>query len=104
MSARRGSLVLPRRTSSQIVFRLTVQPANGLRFCLVARFTRFERSAQRDRALRRKLERVKGIEPSYAAWEAAVLPLNYTRAGDRIRSTLGYRQRLLTRQCRNAYG
>ncbi len=27
------------------------------------------------------LERVKGIEPSYAAWEAAVLPLNYTRAG-----------------------
>ena len=29
------------------------------------------------------LERVKGIEPSYAAWEAAVLPLNYTReAGD----------------------
>jgi hypothetical protein len=28
-----------------------------------------------------KLERVKGIEPSYAAWEAAVLPLNYTREG-----------------------
>jgi hypothetical protein len=27
------------------------------------------------------LERVKGIEPSYAAWEATVLPLNYTRAG-----------------------
>ncbi len=27
----------------------------------------------------RSLERVKGIEPSYAAWEAAVLPLNYTR-------------------------
>ena len=27
----------------------------------------------------RNLERVKGIEPSYAAWEAAVLPLNYTR-------------------------
>ena len=24
-------------------------------------------------------ERVNGIEPSYAAWEAAVLPLNYTR-------------------------
>ena len=22
---------------------------------------------------------MKGIEPSYAAWEAAVLPLNYTR-------------------------
>jgi hypothetical protein len=27
----------------------------------------------------KELERVKGIEPSYAAWEAAVLPLNYTR-------------------------
>ena len=27
------------------------------------------------------LERVKGIEPSYEAWEAAVLPLNYTRVG-----------------------
>ena len=24
-------------------------------------------------------ERVKGIEPSYAVWETAVLPLNYTR-------------------------
>ena len=27
----------------------------------------------------RMLERAKGIEPSYAAWEAAVLPLNYAR-------------------------
>src|SRR5687768_4736214 len=27
------------------------------------------------------MERVKGIEPSYEAWEAAVLPLNYTRTG-----------------------
>src|SRR6266700_7747693 len=26
-------------------------------------------------------QRVKGIEPSCAAWEAAVLPLNYTRGG-----------------------
>ena len=25
-----------------------------------------------------------GIEPTLAAWEAAVLPLNYTRAGDVI--------------------
>lgn len=24
-------------------------------------------------------ERVRGIEPPYAAWEATVLPLNYTR-------------------------
>ncbi len=30
----------------------------------------------------KKNERVKGIEPSYAAWEAAVLPLNYTRKGE----------------------
>jgi hypothetical protein len=37
---------------------------------------------RRFQALTRKsllLERVEGIEPSYAAWEAAVLPLNYTR-------------------------
>ena len=26
-----------------------------------------------------ELGRAKGIEPSYAAWEAAVLPLNYAR-------------------------
>jgi hypothetical protein len=25
------------------------------------------------------VERVMGIEPTYAAWEATVLPLNYTR-------------------------
>ena len=25
------------------------------------------------------LERMKGIEPSYPAWEAGVLPLNYIR-------------------------
>ena len=28
-----------------------------------------------------ELERVMGIEPTYSAWEADVLPLNYTRAG-----------------------
>ena len=27
-----------------------------------------------------RLERAKGIEPSYEAWEASVLPLNYARA------------------------
>ena len=32
---------------------------------------------------RRGMERVMGIEPTLAAWEAAVLPLNYTRADDR---------------------
>src|SRR5688572_420465 len=33
---------------------------------------------------RSRVERVKGIEPSYAAWEAAVLPLNYTRVERRF--------------------
>jgi hypothetical protein len=28
---------------------------------------------------RTEVERVMGIEPTLAAWEAAVLPLNYTR-------------------------
>jgi hypothetical protein len=42
----------------------------------------FNPNPQRQKGLegaRLRLERVKGIEPSYAAWEAAVLPLNYTR-------------------------
>jgi hypothetical protein len=30
-------------------------------------------------ANQRGLERAMGIEPTYAAWEAAVLPLNYAR-------------------------
>ncbi len=30
------------------------------------------------------LERVKGIEPSYEAWEASVLPLNYTRGANSL--------------------
>ena len=30
---------------------------------------------------RARVERVMGIEPTLAAWEAAVLPLNYTRTG-----------------------
>ena len=29
-------------------------------------------------------KRVKGIEPSCAAWEAAVLPLNYTRVLEEV--------------------
>src|SRR6187549_2236586 len=40
-----------------------LRPAHGWRPCDAARW----------------LERAKGIEPSYAAWEAAVLPLNYAR-------------------------
>jgi hypothetical protein len=38
------------------------------------------------------LERAKGIEPSYAAWEAAVLPLNYARVIFRIANGLRTRQ------------
>lgn len=41
-----------------------------------------------------KLERVKGIEPSYAAWEAAVLPLNYTRGRHPNRGNAPYRETL----------
>ena len=37
------------------------------------------------------LERVKGIEPSSKAWEAFVLPLNYTRCG----KPRHYKRRLL---------
>ena len=31
-------------------------------------------------------ERVRGIEPPCAAWEAAVLPLNYTRVLEEVTS------------------
>ena len=40
------------------------------------------RHSQLDRLsapLAQNMERVKGIEPSLSAWEADVLPLNYTR-------------------------
>lgn len=30
-------------------------------------------------SLRQGMERVVGIEPTHAAWKAAILPLNYTR-------------------------
>ena len=30
------------------------------------------------------VERAKGIEPSYKAWEAFVLPLNYARTGSQL--------------------
>jgi hypothetical protein len=32
-----------------------------------------------DTQAEKAMERAEGIEPSYAAWEAAVLPLNYAR-------------------------
>jgi hypothetical protein len=37
-----------------------------------------ERSGNEDKLVE-KLERVMGIEPTSKAWEALVLPLNYTR-------------------------
>src|SRR3954451_13397293 len=54
----------------------------------------YPRSMAKDRPLShdqaaRMLERAKGIEPSYAAWEAAVLPLNYARGRLRIPSIAG---------------
>jgi hypothetical protein len=36
-----------------------------------------------------KDKRVKGIEPSCRAWEARVLPLNYTRVGKISQNNLG---------------
>jgi hypothetical protein len=44
------------------------------------------------------MERAKGIEPSYAAWEAAVLPLNYAR----LRLFLTLRHRLGTNHLKMA--
>jgi hypothetical protein len=37
-----------------------------------------------------KMERVMGIEPTLAAWEAAVLPLNYTRTGGAVAGFYGH--------------
>jgi hypothetical protein len=44
-----------------------------------------------------RLERAKGIEPSYAAWEAAVLPLNYAR---RISEFNRYFKKAVSGSCR----
>jgi hypothetical protein len=43
------------------------------------------------------LERAKGIEPSYAAWEAAVLPLNYARDAPSLAETEPSAKRLHSR-------
>src|SRR4051794_28705677 len=45
------------------------------------------------------VERVTGIEPAFSAWEADVLPLNYTRAGDTcVPGARSYRAGLEPRQ------
>ena len=55
-------------------------------------FARMSALQQSRKAVRAKigqeLERAEGIEPSYAAWEAAVLPLNYARAPKRLCCTI----------------
>ena len=38
-----------------------------------------QRLRQESNAPKKKMERVMGIEPTLVAWEATVLPLNYTR-------------------------
>ena len=45
----------------------------------VRRLWRFSGAVQESRLANSRVERVMGIEPTLAAWEAAVLPLNYTR-------------------------
>ena len=40
---------------------------------------RMEISEMTNNSAEMKVERVKGIEPSFQAWEAHVLPLNHTR-------------------------
>jgi hypothetical protein len=44
------------------------------------------------------VERAKGIEPSYAAWEAAVLPLNYAREIMHLADFLMYRWQIFGRK------
>ncbi len=39
----------------------------------------FNKKGLRDRVTPDIMERVMGIEPTLSAWEAEVLPLNYTR-------------------------
>ncbi|MFM2242052.1 MAG: hypothetical protein RLZ97_907, partial [Verrucomicrobiota bacterium] len=43
--------------------------------------TRMTVAGKTAKMLRKRLERVKGIEPSSQAWEAHILPLNHTRTG-----------------------
>ena len=49
------------------------------------------------------MERVKGIEPSYEAWEAAVLPLNYTRSKKDFTPAVDRRLNLLSKRSKPLY-
>jgi hypothetical protein len=46
----------------------------------------------------KRLERVKGIEPSYSAWKAAALPLSYTRNFNALSRSSVYRWRVSASQ------
>ena len=55
---------------------------NGIRNKNITAFQPLGMTSQSDEtSVKRELERVMGIEPTLEAWEAAVLPLNYTRLG-----------------------
>ena len=45
-------------------------------------------------AVTSKMERVMGIEPTLSAWEAEVLPLNYTRVANMAKGITDLRRRI----------
>ena len=58
--------------------------------------TLWQRHAELLESVQQEVERVEGIEPSSEAWEATVLPLNYTRLTPLL-SGLRFAARLCTR-------
>src|SRR5690606_22017209 len=58
-----------------LLVRVCAQTMDGLRPTHVREWVR------RPSSKAKKMERVMGIEPTLVAWEATVLPLNYTRFG-----------------------
>jgi hypothetical protein len=68
----RANFVLPAEVLDQNLYRCT----DFFRSHEMARYQPYKELGLQELL---ELERAKGIEPSYAAWEAAVLPLNYAR-------------------------
>ena len=58
---------------------LTVDGAPSAHFMVVSGVPYPQRNRAAPEGTARMRERVTGIEPAYSAWEADVLPLNYTR-------------------------
>ena len=54
----------------------------------------FDNSPPSGTSAERRVERVMGIEPTLVAWEATVLPLNYTRAASRFYAPTACRRQL----------